>query len=298
GPSNQHKFVFFTSNVFCISLKNQEFNRWQRMLKRSNHFQLPISKYDACTFNLNTEVTNTMNTLNAPRSVHSIQCTDSSQPITSSHTITDVFTPGMKPGELGCAQSHINLWRRIIQQNLPYALILEDDVQFRTDWLEQLSICSVPQDDPEWHGLFLNIMGSMPPPYHTWARIGPQCCTGAYILSARGAQWLLANFGKESNFTGTTTGSNHEDEHRTENSTANSTESSIESSIELLYPFTVADWMTMEMHKQGHSYSMFPWLVKQEYQDSTIRPIPEMLGNLYYSNTLLRDAEYSFTNYI
>jgi len=249
-----------------------------------------------------------MNALNAAHSVHSlqpiqsvqsVQCTDSSQSATPSHSITDVFTPGMKTGELGCAQSHINLWRRMIEQNLPYALILEDDVQFRTDWLEQLSTCSVPLDDPEWHGLFLNIMGSMLPPYHTWARIGPQCCTGAYILSARGAQWLLAHFGKgnhtrdlnkDCDVTGTTKGA----ENDAENSATNSTESS----SELLFPFTVADWMTMKMHKQGHSYSMFPWLVKQEYQDSTIRPIHEMVGNKHYSNTLLRDAQYSSTNYI
>lgn len=32
------------------------------------------------------------------------------------------------PGEAGCAESHINVWTEVIRRNLPYALVLEDDV--------------------------------------------------------------------------------------------------------------------------------------------------------------------------
>lgn len=32
------------------------------------------------------------------------------------------------PGEVGCAQSHINVWKSIIEKNLDYAVVLEDDV--------------------------------------------------------------------------------------------------------------------------------------------------------------------------
>lgn len=32
------------------------------------------------------------------------------------------------PGEVGCAQSHINVWQSIIEHDLDYAVVLEDDV--------------------------------------------------------------------------------------------------------------------------------------------------------------------------
>lgn len=34
----------------------------------------------------------------------------------------------IKPGEIGCALSHQKCYRRIMERNLPYALILEDDI--------------------------------------------------------------------------------------------------------------------------------------------------------------------------
>ena len=34
----------------------------------------------------------------------------------------------MVPGEIGCALSHIGVYKRILKDNLPYALVLEDDV--------------------------------------------------------------------------------------------------------------------------------------------------------------------------
>lgn len=35
-------------------------------------------------------------------------------------------------GEIGCALSHINVYKKIIEYNLPYALIIEDDTSFDT----------------------------------------------------------------------------------------------------------------------------------------------------------------------
>ncbi|NQY35788.1 MAG: glycosyltransferase family 25 protein [Alteromonadaceae bacterium] len=33
------------------------------------------------------------------------------------------------PGEAGCSLSHISIWERIIKENLPHAVVLEDDVE-------------------------------------------------------------------------------------------------------------------------------------------------------------------------
>ncbi len=43
------------------------------------------------------------------------------------------FRPGVKPGEVGCALAMFRLWRRVVDQGLPYLLIFEDDVLPRPD---------------------------------------------------------------------------------------------------------------------------------------------------------------------
>lgn len=55
-----------------------------------------------------------------------------------SRELTEITTPG----ELGCALSHIAIYRKIVEQNIPYALIFEDDVVINKelpDILEKVS---------------------------------------------------------------------------------------------------------------------------------------------------------------
>ena len=44
----------------------------------------------------------------------------------------------MKWGEIGCAISHYQVWNKIIEQNLESAIILEDDVVFKSDFINNL----------------------------------------------------------------------------------------------------------------------------------------------------------------
>ena len=44
----------------------------------------------------------------------------------------------MKWGEIGCAISHYQVWNKIIEQNLESAIILEDDVIFKSDFINNL----------------------------------------------------------------------------------------------------------------------------------------------------------------
>lgn len=39
----------------------------------------------------------------------------------------------LSPGEIGCLQSHVKVWQRLIQQDVPAALIMEDDVLISPD---------------------------------------------------------------------------------------------------------------------------------------------------------------------
>ena len=42
-------------------------------------------------------------------------------------------------GEIGCAMSHRAIWQRMVEQNLPFALILEDDITIRTELVDFLA---------------------------------------------------------------------------------------------------------------------------------------------------------------
>jgi hypothetical protein len=36
----------------------------------------------------------------------------------------------LKPGQWGCWRSHVNLWRKIVKENIDSALIMEDDLNW------------------------------------------------------------------------------------------------------------------------------------------------------------------------
>lgn len=42
-------------------------------------------------------------------------------------------------GEIGCALSHQTVWQRMVDENIPYALILEDDVQLKPELVSLLA---------------------------------------------------------------------------------------------------------------------------------------------------------------
>ena len=60
------------------------------------------------------------------------------------------FVYYLNNGQRCCAQSHINVWRHIVEKNLEYALILEDDACFDKKWLEKLDLFCNTNQDKEW----------------------------------------------------------------------------------------------------------------------------------------------------
>ena len=56
---------------------------------------------------------------------------------------------GWKKGVMGCALSHLDLWKRIVQHGEDgYYLVLEDDVRFKKDWWSQQTeyVRAIPED--------------------------------------------------------------------------------------------------------------------------------------------------------
>jgi len=106
-------------------------------------------------------------------------------------TLVDSFHESLNPLQRACAQSHICIWRHIVQQNLPYGFIMEDDACFDTHWKDRLNDPIL--HDTEFDAIFLNASEPMEPTF-TWDIILEQYFGGGYILSQEGAKWLLSHF--------------------------------------------------------------------------------------------------------
>ena len=65
----------------------------------------------------------------------------------------------MTAGEFGCYCSHVELWKKIKDQKIPYALILEDDAELVYDFSEKLK--NVTEHLPKtWDTVYLFISGN------------------------------------------------------------------------------------------------------------------------------------------
>ena len=115
-------------------------------------------------------------------------------PASTPKTLTDNFAGYLSQLEKACAQSHINIWKHVIQNKLEYAFVLEDDACFDKSWREKLNANTI--DDPEWDIVLLNA-SEIEYPINTWKRVTEQYLAGGYVVSHKGAQSLLNYFGRE-----------------------------------------------------------------------------------------------------
>ena len=106
------------------------------------------------------------------------------------------YLPGrtllMSAGERGCAASHIQLWRRLLELDLPAAIIMEDDVVLHPDFRTHYEIL-LSQLPADYDILYLAYVNGYPAPHfrgelfrgvYVWT-------TSAYVLSNQGARRLL-----------------------------------------------------------------------------------------------------------
>ena len=188
-------FTFTKSNVFCIILKNNP--RELNIIRRMKHLDLDYTKWTAST----------------------------------PQTLIDNFKSDINNDFVkGCAQSHINIWRHIVNNNIEYALILEDDACFDKDWKNKLEKFNKDIGKTNWDCILLS--SSEPVyPLNTWTVASWQYSTIGYIISINGAKWMLEKY-KDC--------------------------------------FDRSDSMTLDLQTQGNCYTHFPWLVIQDGKDTTI----------------------------
>lgn len=108
------------------------------------------------------------------------------------------------PAMVGCGLSHINLWRRIVAEQLPMALILEDDAVLAPGFAEKLQSVVTTEVPAGWHvvlaGCFMcsswvqGILGNGWTKETSSRSIHPVSYfngTHAYVVSLEGARYLL-----------------------------------------------------------------------------------------------------------
>ena len=105
------------------------------------------------------------------------------------------------PGEIGCYASHMEVWRRCVQNNRP-VVVLEDDAQL-TDWLpEALSVAERLIDACGFIRLEANKQSSFPRRYDSVGSMGAfevnyisriTVSTTGYVISPSAAQRFLSN---------------------------------------------------------------------------------------------------------
>lgn len=132
--------------------------------------------------------------------------------------------------------AHTQLWRHMLDHNMDYILVLEDNVRLSKNLIPRVSefLSNLPQFDSLWDAVFLNVSESVSPPY-VWMQAMDQCMSGAYVLSRRGAEFLCETF---------------------------------PSTTQLF----MADWMTQMLQRRKHSYTYFPWLAVMDLQLPTTFP--------------------------
>lgn len=174
------------------------------------------------------------------------------------------YVSNIAPGLKACSQSHLEVWEAFLASQNQYILILEDDVQFRKDWVPIVNqrLATIHATDPQWHALFLNVTEELPT-HETWMLANEQYMTGATIYSRPGVERLLRLFGPSA---GT--------------------------------PYYGVDWMTRTLQCDRHCYTYFPWLAVQEGTYSDIKnAIPQ--PDYDKMRRLLRAANYDYeTNYV
>jgi GR25 family glycosyltransferase involved in LPS biosynthesis len=214
-------FHFDKGNTFCISLHSAH-ERWSRMMERFNYFEMDVTRWYA----------------NRP------------------DQLIGKFAGYMNPGQRACAQSHANLWKYIVSEKIPYALILEDDACFDRIWFDKLHGFNTSTNTIQWDAIFLNVSEPVVPTYE-WTIARDQYLTGGYIISLEGAKKILSLFPNE---------------------------------------LWGADWMTTRLQTFGKCWTYFPWLIVQEGLDSTIgsgvdadhAKVVRCLDNIHY------DLQYNY----
>jgi GR25 family glycosyltransferase involved in LPS biosynthesis len=115
----------------------------------------------------------------------------------SADASTNIEIRGFGPwagGEIGCGVSHIRIWQRIVEQEIPWAIVLEDDARLCAPLPTDIRDWDLPSDADI---VLLNDRSLPGPALHlgrrfSYAEVAGGAGTDGYLVSYAGAKKLLA----------------------------------------------------------------------------------------------------------
>jgi glycosyl transferase family 25 len=169
--------LFSKEKSFTLPLKTYVINldrtpeRYKKIDESLNKYKIPHQRFSAVDgYKLKIKNINTCEVFTGedlqnnpakidPSSYYSIYCPSAvlryiPKPLSARESIEY-----MTAGELGCYCSHVELWKKIKDQKIPYSLILEDDADLQYDFAEKLEnvILNLPKD---WDIVYLFFSGN------------------------------------------------------------------------------------------------------------------------------------------
>ena len=145
-------FLFDKTNTFCINL-DYSTERWERMQKRFSYFGIDVTRWSG---------------------------------LTKPEYQEDKYVDYLTPSQIGCAASHVSIWRHMIKNDINYALIMEDDACFDKKWREKLSGIT----DKTFDSILL-YSSEHTNPLYKWKKCREHVGTVSYIISKSGAIKIL-----------------------------------------------------------------------------------------------------------
>jgi glycosyl transferase family 25 len=149
------ELIFNQSNTFCINLDSSK-DRWMRMQNRFTYFGMNVTRWNA---------------------------------LTGPELPEDKYVCYLKQGQIGCAASHVSIWRHMIINDIDYALIMEDDACLDKKWREKLNEFTGNSFD-----VILLYSSEDSRPLYTWNKCVENCGAVCYIISKAGAIKILNMF--------------------------------------------------------------------------------------------------------
>jgi GR25 family glycosyltransferase involved in LPS biosynthesis len=103
----------------------------------------------------------------------------------------ETFCDGTRyPGKQGCTLSHLKVWRHIVENNIPMALIFEDDVLFHPDW-DRLGPVYLKHTPPDFDVIYMGLRFGIPPAPKEAICRAPLMCLHAYAVTLHGAKFMI-----------------------------------------------------------------------------------------------------------
>jgi GR25 family glycosyltransferase involved in LPS biosynthesis len=170
-------------HAYCINLRRRP-DRWRRMRDRFRRRGMNVERFlatDGAGIDLDTL---------SPSLV--VQEYDTTRNARWDRSVAPGHRARLSVGEVGCILSHLAVWDDFVERDVPWAVVVEDDVDFQPGFAER--VVALVSQLPAWDLCYLGYINTGPPP----APVGPGFGrpvylfgTWAYLVSRAGAERLL-----------------------------------------------------------------------------------------------------------